>query len=119
MRQRRRARIFVSAPHWHLQSALARMLAEMVGHEAEVTTGLPRRSFGHAVVVTTDSGASPADVAKLTTQGANVVVLAALPSARASDDYSDAGARFYLPMVASIGPLAAAVAAVLAMLSDM
>jgi len=79
-------------------------LAEFAPPDSEPKSG---------VVVATSPACKPEECAELVSRGASVVVLAPVPTASEEERYRSAGAAAYLPMVINLGPLYAAVAALL------
>lgn len=119
MVERKRAtRVYVRGRDDLLEAAVARTLAQSLGERAEVCIGEPDPGASRGIVVTTDSTSSQRDVRRLARDGQEVVVLAAFPSDVEEGGYREAGARAYLPMVATVAPLVAVVAGLLAFLAE-
>ena len=114
----RATKVYVRGSDDLLESAVARTLAQSLGDTADVRIGEPDPAAGRGVFVTTDSTATRRDVRRLANDGQEVVVLAAFPNDAEEDEYRKAGARAYLPMVATVAPLVAAVAALVAFLAE-
>lgn len=109
-------KVCIKARSGELELALARTLADAFG-ESVVLICDPNADCRSDIVVTTDAASSPTEVSDMTDRGEQVVVLAALPNDIAEASYRHAGAREYLPMVAAVAPLIAAVGALLTSLA--
>ncbi len=89
--------------------ALARRICQAIGQAARVLLDASPEEAAHSVVVTTDHSLTPPQCAEMTSSGARVVVLTALPSPAAESSYRSAGVAAYLPMALSVIPLLAAI----------
>jgi len=103
--------VHVKASDALLGRVLQTRLTQHLGDLAEFAP--PDSEPKSGVVVATSPACKPEECAELVSRGASVVVLAPVPTASEEERYRSAGAAAYLPMVINLGPLYAAVAALL------
>lgn len=115
MREKLATKVFIKAAHRGLEAALAGTVASAFGKSVVVLIDDPEADDSGDIVVTTDGVTSPGAVSELAARGHHVVVLAALADEIAAARYWHAGASAYLPLVAAVASLTAAVGVLLSL----